>query len=227
MLTSKSDQVSPARAQLYGLPSQTAWAQLDLPPERSGLLTQASVLTLTSRPTRTSPTLRGRYVREVVLCQKLPDPPANVNTTLPPDPTLTQRQQLEQHINNPSCSGCHQKMDPVGFGLEQFDPMGRYRATDASAAPISAAGKLIDFTPQDFNGPLELSSRLAQSKLFEACVPLQLFRYGMGRRETTADTCSIAQLTHDFSGGQHRFRQAMLDLVRSDTFRYRLPNGGP
>src|SRR5262249_10192508 len=152
-----------------------------------GLLSQASFLTVTSRPTRTSPTVRGRTVREELLCEKMPDPPANVNTMLPAMPGLSLRDRLAQHSTDPACAGCHAYMDPVGLGFERYDAIGGYHATDENGDPISDAGSLKGFDPADFNGPHELSQRILSTSAFPRCAAIHAFRYAFARRETDDD----------------------------------------
>ncbi len=120
-------------AKLYGVPPpRNEFERVNFPSDskRAGVIGQAAFLTLTSKPADTSPTERGIFVREHFLCQIIPPPPAGVNTTLPPatdEQPMTNRQRLTVHLTNPTCAACHGLIDPIGFGLEHFDAIGRYR----------------------------------------------------------------------------------------------------
>src|SRR5262249_1379468 len=156
-------------AAFYGIaqPPGTGFVRVDLDPSRrGGLLTQASFLAIHAHPVFTSPVLRGKFVRERLLCQTLPDPPANVNTSLPP-PTAgqTTRDVLAAHRKNPACASCHQLMDPIGVGFEHFDAVGLWR-DEENGAPIDDSGEVVQTTDLDgaFHGAVELSARLAQSE---------------------------------------------------------------
>ena len=124
---------SPDLTLLYGAtatPAADGTVQLD-PTQRAGLLTQAGFLAAHAHANQTSPVHRGLLIRKNLLCTDLPDPPANVNNNPPaPDPNATTRQRFEQHRANPSCAACHQLMDPIGIGFENYDAIGRYRTTE-------------------------------------------------------------------------------------------------
>src|SRR5688572_5979603 len=150
---------------LYKLPDPPGQFELVKFPtgsRRAGLLGHASVLASTSGPVETSPTARGVLVREQLLCQHVPPPPPNINTTLP-DPTeekpLTHRQRLAAHVENPACASCHKLMDPIGFGLENFDAIGRWRDKELI---IFAATEGGNRTPaKRFELPLETGGDIA------------------------------------------------------------------
>ena len=140
-------------ATLYGLPAPSGgdFTKVALPKQgmRSGLLGQGSFLALNAHADSTSPTRRGKFIREVLLCQAIPPPPPNVKTTLPEDPAgqapRTMRQKLAQHRSVAACASCHARMDPIGLGLENFDAIGAYRSTDVGQ-PIDASGDLDGVT---------------------------------------------------------------------------------
>jgi len=150
---------------------------------RGGLLGQGSILTITSHATRTSPVLRGKWVLDNVLGAPPPPPPANV----PPLPetgddgkVATVRQRLEQHRSNPVCASCHSRMDPLGFALENFDGIGKWRTSDETDRPIDANGSLPDGTT--FEGAAELRTFLrSHREEFAATVASKLMTYALGR----------------------------------------------
>ncbi len=146
--------------------------------------------------------------------------PANVpGLKPPPDPTATLRQQMEAHRANPSCAGCHALMDPIGFGLEGFDAVGRSRTTDVGGFPIDASGKLVD--GRTFNGPAELGTLLSTDPRFTQCIARQVFTWAMGRAPTAADECALQTLTQQFNQKGSRLSELFIALVQSDTFTHR------
>jgi hypothetical protein len=168
---------------------------------------------------------RGKFVREQLLCQQLPPPPPDVDTT-PPDPDLnaTTRERFRQHSADARCASCHRLLDNVGFGFEAFDHLGRFRSEENGLA-IDATGNVMDSGDAAldgvFDGALELSARLAESPQVTACVATQWFRYTMGRAEQQADACSLEQIKGDFAGAGGDFRQLLVSLATSDAFRFR------
>ena len=148
---------------------------------RGGVLTQGSVLTVSSYATRTSPVLRGKWILDNLLNAPPPDPPANVPNL--DDSAIgtahSMRQQLEAHRKDPTCAACHRRMDPLGFGLENFDAVGAWRSTDGKF-PIDASGFLPD--GDEFNGPDELRTILeGQKEAFARCLTSKLLIYSLGR----------------------------------------------
>lgn len=191
--------------------------------EVSGLMTQGAILAVAAKPTETHPIARGLFVREQLLCQIPPPPPPGVALEPPPaDPEASTRERYERHRSDPACEGCHQLIDPIGFGFENFDATGRWRTSDNGIA-IDASGALHD-TDVDgpFTGPSELGAKLADSDQVLACMATQWFRYGYGRTETPdQDGCSLSVLEDSLvtSGGD--VRELLLALTRTDAFRYR------
>ncbi len=158
---------------------------------RGGLLTQASILTVTSNPTRTSPVKRGKWVLEQILGTPPPPPPADVpELNDGKDSVLTGslRQRLEQHRANASCATCHAKMDPLGFGLENFDPIGAWREKDGDY-PIDSSGILPG--GKTFQGPKALKAILkGKSKEFTRCLAEKMLTYAIGRGLDDVDRCA-------------------------------------
>lgn len=193
------------------------------PSKRAGILTQGSLLAIRAKPNQSSPIHRGKFVREKLLCMSLPPPPADLKI-VPPDlnPKLSTRERYSQHDTNPACAGCHTLMDPIGFGFEHYDAIGRWRDSE-NGIPVDATGKLLQ--TQDIDGPFDgvrdLAQRLAKSKQVEACMVTQWFRYAYGRGESEADSCSLATLNDAFAKSGGDMRELLVALTLTDAFRYR------
>ena len=187
---------------------------------RGGVLTQASVLAVTSNPTRTSPVKRGKWILENLLGTP-PPPPAPDAGELPEGVELkgTLRQQMEQHRANPSCATCHQRMDPLGFGLENFDAIGAWR-TQENGLAIDATGELPDGSK--FAGPAELRKVLLTKKqLFVRCLTDKLLTYAIGRGTERSDRCFIEKIVKQAEKDDYRFTDLIIHLVKSDPFQKR------
>jgi hypothetical protein len=185
LLTANYTYLNDRLATHYGLPAvgSNELKRVDLSgnAQRGGLLTQAGFLTLSSHVNRTSPVVRGKWVMDELLCSTVPPPPANVNlagVSMAKEQGLTQRQALEQHRQDPTCNSCHQLMDPIGLGLENYDAIGAYREMDAGK-PIDANGQLP--TGETFVGAKELAARVAAKPEFARCVAKKLYSYALGR----------------------------------------------
>jgi hypothetical protein len=224
---------------LYKLPAPAAEFELVKFPastRRAGLLGHASFLASTAGPVETSATARGIFVREALLCQRVPNPPPGVNTTLP-EPTLdkptTRQRRLQAHVDNPTCSTCHRLMDPIGFGLENLDGIGRWRdketiefrdPNDARAAvrrvqlELATGGEIAGLEGSSFSDPRGLGRILAGSRSCQECVVKQLFRYAFGRLETPADRETIQTAYAAFRDSGFRFKELVVALVRSPQF---------
>jgi hypothetical protein len=189
---------------------------------RWGLLGKASVLAVTSYPTRTSPTVRGKWLLENILAAPVPPPPPNVNTALEEDKTgkpASIREMLERHRSNVACASCHSRMDPLGFSLENFDAVGQWRATDAEA-PIDASGVLLDGTA--VNGPASLRTALvAQKEQFVKAVIGKLLTYSIGREMEYADGPAIRSIARAAAAGDYRWSSAIVAIVNSVPFQMR------
>ena len=190
--------------------------------QRGGLLTQASVLTVTSNPTRTSPVKRGRWVLEQLLGTPPPPPPPNV-PELPQDEKAvlsgSLRQRLEQHRANPSCANCHARMDPLGFALENYDAIGAFRAKDGEF-PVDSSGTLPD--GQTFAGPAELKAILKGKKeLFARCLAEKLLTYALGRGIEYYDRPTTHRITAALAKNDYKFSTLVIEIAKSDPFRMR------
>ncbi len=209
-------------AQLYGVapPPGGGFAKVALPPEqkRAGFLGQGSFLARAAHAKETSPTRRGNFVREALLCDPIPPPPPSVNPVLPEDDGTpkTVKQKLEQHMQDPSCANCHALMDPVGFALEHFDAIGQYRITDLGL-PIDTVAQVDDLGM--FTSATELASVLAQDKRTSNCVVEKLYRQSMGHLETAGEQPAIDDLRKAFAGKGHSIRSLLVELSASPAFR--------
>jgi hypothetical protein len=195
------------------------------PTQRSGLLTQASLMTTFASPAGSSPIKRGKWVRVRMLCQDLPDPPANVPPPAPPQAGVSTRERFAMHTSDPGCSGCHHLIDGLGFGLEHYDGVGAYRTMD-QGVPVDATGEVntTEDIDGDYDGAPELAARLARSAQVRDCAPTQWLRYAMARRETADDTCSLVALRDAFAASGGDMRELMVALTQTDAFfNYRLP----
>lgn len=184
---------------------------------RAGVLTTAGFLALNAHAAVTSPTLRGRFVRQYLLCQEIPPPPPGVVTSIPESsgPT-TLRQRLGQHVSDPTCAGCHNLMDPIGFGLEHFDALGVYRTTD-NGLPIDATGEVDGVSFRNARG---LATALRNHPRVGPCVSRQLFRYATAHKETEAEAAGLRDLATQFQRDGYRLQALVRALVTSDGFRY-------
>lgn len=202
---------------------------------RAGVLGQALFLSITAKPEDSAPTARGLFVREQFLCQKVPEPPAGVNTNLPPvseDRPQTNRDRMMEHATNPSCATCHRLIDPIGFGLERFDAIGAKRDTFQLSFPvprkeggergdmktvdleIDPNGYVAGLPNSEFNSPSQLGKVLAESDQCQECVVKQYLRYTLGRIETPADRPLIRKVLADFRNSGFRFRELIIALMR-------------
>jgi len=189
---------------------------------RWGLLGKASVLAVTSYPTRTSPTIRGKWLLENILAAPAPPPPPNTNTNLD-ESTLgkstTVREMLERHRTNPVCASCHARMDPLGFSLENFDAVGQWRVMDGEV-PINANGVLLDGTKVD--GPAALRRALmAQNEQFVRTVTGKLLTYAIGREIGNADAPAIRAIVRAAAADDYRWSSTILAIVKSPPFQMR------
>jgi hypothetical protein len=189
---------------------------------RWGLLGKASVLAVTSYPTRTAPTIRGKWLLENILAAPVPPPPPDVNTTLEEgkaDAPATVREMLERHRANPICASCHARMDPLGFSLENFDALGQWRTVDG-AAPINATGVLLDGTRVD--GPAALRRALvAQKEQFVRAVTGKLLTYAVGREMEYFDAPAIRAIARTAAADDYRWSSTILAIVKSTPFQMR------
>jgi hypothetical protein len=192
---------------------------------RGGLLTQASILAVTSNPTRTSPVKRGRWVLEQLLGAPPPPPPPNVPELKEGGEKLTGtlRQQMEQHRENPSCASCHARMDPLGFALENYDAIGAYRTKDGEHA-VDPSGTLVDGTA--VSGPVDLKNvLLAKKDTFTRCLAEKMLIYALGRGLERTDRRTLDAITSATGREGYKFSALVTAIVTSDPFRLRRGKG--
>ena len=189
---------------------------------RGGILTQASVLTVTSNPTRTSPVKRGRWVLEQILGAPPPPPPPDVPELVEDEKAHlagSLRQRMEQHRANPACASCHAKMDPMGFAFENYDGVGAFRTKDGDHA-VDASGTLPD--GKSFKGAAELRSILMEKKgQFAKCVAEKMLTYALGRGVQFYDRRAINKIVAGVEKDDYRFSRLVIEIVQSDPFRLR------
>ena len=222
LMTTRTTFVTRRLAGLYGVPAPDvdAFAQVELPADgvRSGLLGHASVLSLHASPNRSSPTLRGVFVRERLLCQHMPSPPANVDTTIPDGSSdaPTMRERLEVHLETPACAGCHELTDLIGLSLEQFDGLGGFRATENDAI-IDPSGVLDG---EEFSDAVGLGQAVSNHPDFVPCVVDTLWAFANGRMPESAESPQLDALASRFSNSNYRFVTLLEDIAMSAAFRH-------
>ncbi len=186
--------------------------------QRSGVLTQASVLAITSYPTRTSPVLRGKWIMENVLNTPPPPPPPGVGSLDEKGGPLsgTMRQQMERHRANPMCASCHMRMDPLGFALENYDAIGHWRTQDA-AQPIDSSGVLPN--GKSFKGSAELKTILAANRTaFAECLTEKMMIYALGRGLENYDKAATRKIVSNLTANGYRFSTLINGIVDSAPF---------
>ena len=198
--------------------------------QRQGFLTQGSFLTVNSHGDRTSPVKRGKYVMTELLCTDIPPPPPSVNTTVEPDVAgaRTLRQILEAHLTNPSCATCHHLMDPIGFGMENYDAIGQYRTVD-NTLPIDSTGTLP--SGATFSGLVQLTQLIAKDPAFPKCMTSKLYAYALGRGLVMTDpnhmdASVLSAVASKFSGNGLKFQDLVAGIVNSPTFLTRRGDAG-
>jgi hypothetical protein len=191
-------------------------------PDRFGLLGKASVLAVTSYPSRTSPTIRGKWLLENILAAPVPPPPPNLpplEASNNPAKPRSVREMLEVHRKNPVCASCHARMDPLGFSLENFDAIGQWRTTEAGI-PIDASGVLLDGTK--VSGPADLRNALvARKEQFVQAVTGKLLTYALGRGMEYYDAPTIRRVVRTSARDDYRWSSVILGIVKSAPFQMR------
>jgi hypothetical protein len=222
---STSTFVNQELAKFYGVPQPAndgAFHQVDLGSgtPRVGILGAAAILAGHAHAQRTSPTLRGKFIDNMLLCRTIPPPPPGV----PPLPSMappgsTVRQILTAHRSQPQCAGCHSIMDPLGFGMENFDSSGQYRTTD-NGQPIDATGTLDGVA---FSNVAELAAAVQKNPVTGPCLVSHIYENALGRAPLAVDNNALNQLAGQFAAGGNRIDQLLVNLVGNDGFRFVAP----
>jgi hypothetical protein len=220
-------------AAYYGLPGPGGdFARVAVSPEsgRGGLLGLGAVLASHAHSNESSPIKRGVFVRHQLLCQDLPAPPPDLDTTPPGlDPSLTTRERFAQHTADPACAGCHRYIDGVGFGFEGFDGAGARRTVE-HGLPVDTSGTVValeslaDGTEHRFDDVRELAELIAFSENAQACLPLQYFRFARGYQETVFDSCAVHNLHLEFSEAGLNLQELLVAVTALPTFTVRKAN---
>ena len=185
--------------------------------ERSGLLTHASLMASQSGAGETSWVHRGKFVREQLLCDPVKPPPPGVESNDAKDPG---------RLEDPTCAGCHMKMDPIGVGFDAYSPIGKYRLVDEHGESVNTEGEIVEAEIEldvvgEFTGAKDLASKLAASEDVGKCMAVQWFRYSARRLETEEDACSVARLQEDFAASGYDIRELLVAITKTHAFRYR------
>jgi len=220
VLTTRRTFIDRRLAAIYGVPAPSvedaAWTELPESGGRRGVLGHTSFLMLNAHNSTTSATLRGKFVRERLLCQIMPAPPADVDTSIPEadedSPTL--RDRVAVHLEDPACSGCHELMDPIGLGFENFDAIGRWRATEAGAT-IDPSG-VLDGT--GFTDAWEMSSVVSRHAQFGPCLAQNLYQYATGLPVGDGETALVDWLGDALVADDYRVKALVLRIVESPGF---------
>ena len=219
LFTSRETFISPALAAIYKLPTRPGWSAYEFPEgsPRVGLLTHISFLAGHSHPGRSSATLRGKALREVLLCQVVPRPPANVDFSAVENPKgdlRTARDRVNFHLENPVCAGCHKITDPMGLALENFDGAGQYRETERGVA-IDATGSLDGKNFTDVRG---LAQAMHDHPAVPSCLVKRVYAYGTGSPTVPADRPVLQALDKRFAENGYRLRDLVRTIVLSHSF---------
>jgi hypothetical protein len=224
LLTSKEVIVNAPLAALYGLPiTGTGWQPVDASAShRLGFLTQGWFLAGRAGVLDSNPVLRGLFVRQTLLCQEVPPPPANIPPPEPPKPGLTARERYVAHISNPACAGCHSLIDPLGFPFESYDAIGAFRTTE-SGKPIDTSGELRG--TRDSDGAVtdapDLIRRLAGSAEVRGCAARRWYELSLGRRKEEVDACMLGELERGLAASGGNLQDLMVAITTSLPFRTR------
>ena len=218
LLLDRTTRVDANLSKLYGVPTGST----ELPPDRrAGLLTRAGWLAATSHAVDPSPVQRGIFVVDRLLCAPPIPPPADVDTSVVTSEVAggTNRDRYIAHSEDPACAGCHDNFDPVGFGFEHYDAVGRFRQAD-NGIPVDASGAFTigDLAGASFDGAVEMSELLAGSLTARDCVVVQWYRYAHGRSELPEDAAGLDLLQASF-GDQGNLVELLVDIVVDDAFR--------
>jgi hypothetical protein len=219
LFTSRETFISPSLAVIYDVATPPGWNAYTSPPgsPRAGLLTQVSFLAAHAHPGRSSPTLRGKALRELLLCQTVPRPPPNVDFSLLEDANSrlnTARERLDLHRANPVCAGCHKLTDPIGLAFEHFDGAGQFRSTERGAA-IDASGMLDGRNFEDLNG---LSRAMHDHPQVSACLVKRVYGWATGGAPQPSDKPMLDWLGAQFAADGYRLPDLLRTVALSSAF---------
>lgn len=220
LFTTRSTFITPELAVVYDMPAPSGWTPYTFPDDslRAGLLTHVSFLALHAHPGRSSPTLRGKALRELLLCQHVPPPPPNVDFSIIMNPDAhypTQRDRVRAHLENPSCAGCHRVTDPTGLSLENFNGAGRLQLTENDVV-IDATGDL-DGVP--FENVVGLGQALRDNTALPACLVQRLYSYGSGGATAAKDNQLLEYFNERFATGGYKLPNLLRTIGLSDSFK--------
>jgi hypothetical protein len=224
LLTTTDSYLTPELAALYGVadPGDPS-LPITLPPERAGILTRGAFLAGNAHSSITSPTHRGKYVRSRLLCKDVSPPPPGVVTELSIDTGGTLRDLLESHATDPTCAGCHEDMDPIGFGFEHFGPIGEWRETD-NGFPVDASTELDEV---DVDGGAAMGAAVADHDRLPACIAANAWSHVLGHIEQTRESDALDATTDSFVADGHRLSDGLLAISETLAFRtVATPEGG-
>lgn len=225
LLTLRVAFVNESLAALYGVDynfdSGEVWQQVELPPERAGILTRAAFLAGFGHPATTSPPLRGVAVLDKFLCSRPPPAPASADTSTPvaeQGTVATTRQLFAQRTEPAQCQGCHLSINGIGMAFEQFDTIGRFRIEE-NGLPVDSSGELfVGEGAGVFDGIVELSDKLSQSQQVQACAVKNFYRSAFGQTEASEDQCQLEFLQQALAEHQGDLREVLVELVASAQF---------
>jgi hypothetical protein len=225
LLTSSTSYVNKDLAALYGATAPaTDFAATQLPDTRRGILTRGAFLAVQSHPQSPSQVLRGKAVREQILCDRIPSPPPGVERNITIDSTQSSEAAFDAHTSMHPCSDCHQWLDPIGHGFAYYDKIGRYSTTENGNA-LSAQGEIVKGPTSPvtgtFNGAYELAQLLVGSQYVQQCFAVQATRYALGRDEQPDDACSLKSVWDAFSAGQLSVHQLFVAVTGTVAFSHR------
>jgi hypothetical protein len=219
LYTTRETFISPALAAIYRLPAPPTWSRYEFPEgsQRAGILTHISFLATHSHPARSSATLRGKALRELLLCQPVPPPPANVDFSAVENPKgnlRTTRERVSFHLENPVCAGCHKIMDPMGLALENYDGQGSFRETERGA-PIDVSGTL-DGKP--FKDVVGLGKALHDHPALTSCLVKRAYSYAVGAPTSNDDRPLLTYFNTRFGEQGYRVPELFRTIVLSKAF---------
>jgi len=225
LLTSNSSYINADLASLYGASAPaTPFAAAQLPDNRRGILTRAAFLAYNAHPQTPSQVLRGKAVREQLLCDRIPMPPAGVERNVPVGANQTTQEAVDAHTSVAECANCHRWLDPIGYAFNAYDKIGRYQDTE-NGKMVNVAGEIVKgpMSPVTgkFSGAYELEQLLSTTEYVQQCFAVQASRFALGRDEAANDACSLKAAWDAFSGGQFSIRQLLLSVTGTYAFSHR------